>query len=83
MATVCIELGGEQARRLRELAAVARRSEQDLCREAVEQYLEGHGTPVAGGADSGYDALREMVGIVRDGPAGLSIEHDLRPGDPP
>jgi predicted transcriptional regulator len=82
MATVCIELDGEQARRLGELAAAARRSEQDLCREALQQYLEGHGRSVAEGANAGYVALREMVGLVREGPSGLSMEHDFRPGDP-
>jgi hypothetical protein len=31
---------------------------------------------------AGYAALRAMIGLVKQGPSGLSIEHDLRPGDP-
>jgi predicted transcriptional regulator len=38
---VLIELDAEQERRLRDLAAEVRRSEQDLCLEAVERYYPG------------------------------------------
>ncbi len=84
MSTVSIELDDEQARRLKELAASVRRSEQDLCRDAVQQYLKervgsGNGEK---DKDAGYAALRAMIGLVRNGPTDLSVEHDHRPDDP-
>jgi predicted transcriptional regulator len=82
MATVSIELDEEQARKLRERAGAARRSVQDLCREAVERYLEGDEVSGEVQRDAGYAALRAMIGLVKDGPSDLSMEHDLRPGDP-
>jgi Ribbon-helix-helix protein, copG family len=83
MATVSIELNDEQARRLRELAAAAQRSEQDLCREALQQYLEGHLGSDGVTAPFGYAALRAMIGLVKDGPTSLSVEHDFKPGEEP
>jgi hypothetical protein len=83
MATVSIELDDEQVRRLKELAAASRRSEQDLAREALQEYLQSHGHPGGETGPIGSAALRAMIGLVQDGPAGLSLEHDLRPGDTP
>jgi plasmid stability protein len=83
MATVSIELDEGQARRLKELAAAARRSEQDLAREALQQYLQSHERRDKETGSIGFAALRAMIGLVKDGPSGLSLEHDLRPGDTP
>ena len=83
MTKVCIELDEEQAQRLRELASVVRKSEQDLCREALESYLQGHERPMRGAGPKGYAALRQMIGLVVDGPTDMSVVHDLRPGDEP
>jgi predicted transcriptional regulator len=82
MATVSIELDEDQSRRLRELSATVRRSEQELCREAVQRYLEGHERPDGEDANAGHEALRAMIGLVKQEPSDLSIQHDLRPGDP-
>ena len=79
MTTVSIELDKAQARRLRELATAARRSEQELCREAVEHYLQGRGQPEAGSRPVGQAALREMIGLVVDDLADASTMHDTRP----
>ena len=81
MTKVYIELDEEQAQRLRELASVVRKSEQDLCREALEAYLQGYEWPTRGAGPKGHAALRKMIGLVVDGPTDMSVVHDLRPGD--
>jgi predicted DNA-binding protein len=81
MATVSIELDEDQSRRLRELSATVRRPEQELCREAVQRYLESQERSAGKDANAGYDALRAMIGLVKQGPSDLSVAHDLRPGD--
>lgn len=83
MSTLSIELDEEQARRLRDLAAEVRRPEQELCREALEQYLREHREPGRGKSLIGRSALQAMIGLVKDGPTNLSVEHDHRPGDAP
>jgi len=83
MATVSIELNDEQARMLRELAVKAQRSEQDLCRDALEQFLQRHPFPYGGTSPVGRAALKAMIGLVKDGPKDLSIQHDHREDDPP
>jgi hypothetical protein len=80
---VLIELDAEQERRLRDLAAEVRRSEQDLCLEAVERYLEAHGRSGGEAGRDRYGPFRKMIGLVRGGPTDASIAHDVRPGDAP
>jgi hypothetical protein len=83
MTTVSIELDDDQGRRLRELAAADRKSEQDLCREALEQYLQNRGGPGHRPGPGRYAAFEKMIGLVKDGPTDSSVVHDRRPGDPP
>jgi hypothetical protein len=83
MTRLYIELDEHQAQRLRELASVVRKSKQDLCREALESFLQGHERPTRGASPKGYAALRKMIGLVKDGPTDMSVVHDIRPGDEP
>ena len=83
MTKVYIELDEEQAQRLRELASVVRKSEQDLCREALESYLQGHLQSTREAGPKGHAALRRMIGLVADGPTDTSVTHGARPGDEP
>jgi hypothetical protein len=83
MAAVSIELNDEQARKLRELAVQARMSEQDICRDALEKFLQDHPPPTGGRRPVGRAALEAMIGLVKDGPADLSIRHDRRQDEPP
>jgi predicted transcriptional regulator len=83
MSTVSIELDEEQARKLRDLAAEVRRPEQELCREALEKYLQEHGTQERGESLIDRPALQAMIGLVKHGPTDLSVEHDYRRGDVP
>jgi hypothetical protein len=81
MTTVSIELDDDQGRRLRELAAAVQKSEQDLCREALEQYLENQAASGREPSPERYAAFKKMIGLVKDGPTDSSVVHDLRPGD--
>lgn len=83
MFTVSIEIDEEQARRLTKLAAEVRRPERDLCREAIDQYLQEHQALEQGVGLTGRSALQAMIGLVKDGPANLSVEHDHHRGDAP
>ncbi|MBV8130533.1 MAG: hypothetical protein JO114_23025 [Planctomycetaceae bacterium] len=83
MVTVSIGLDEQQARKLKALSAAVRRSEQDLCREALQQYLEAQEPAPDEPGPVGYAALRAMIGLVKEGPTQLSVEHDLQPGDTP
>ena len=80
--TVSIELDEEQVRKLRELAEEVRRPEQELCREALEQYLREHQRPELREGLTGRSALLAMIGLVKAGPTNLSIDHDYHRGDP-
>jgi hypothetical protein len=83
MATVSFSIDEGQEQRLNELSAAARRSTEELCREALEQYLRRHEHPAPGETPDGYAALRTMIGLVKGGPADASVRHDVRPGDEP
>jgi hypothetical protein len=82
MATVTIQLDEGQERKLHALAAASKRSEQDLCREAVEEYLGKQDNVASNGAPDAQAALRKMIGLVPDGPMDASARHDVRPEDP-
>jgi hypothetical protein len=82
MTRVSIELDDDQGRRLRELAAIVRKSEQDLCREALEQYMHNQGRVRGEPGPERYAAFEKMIGLVKDGPNDSSAVHDLRPSDP-
>jgi predicted transcriptional regulator len=81
MVTVSFELDEQQSQKLKALSTAARRSEQDLCREALQQYLHAQEPAAHQTGPAGYAALRAMIGLVKEGPTQLSVEHDLRPGD--
>lgn len=83
MTTVSIELDEAERQQLRDLAAAEGRAEPEICREALRAYLHRHGRigPKPSPAE-GYAALRELIGLVEEGPTDASIVHDYRPGDP-
>ena len=81
MASVTIELDREMEEVLEEIAASEQKSAQDLCREAVEQFLRERGPLTRGPESDRYSALRRMIDLVKDGPTDASIHHDLRPGE--
>jgi hypothetical protein len=83
MTTLSIELDDDQGRRLRELAAAVQKSEQDLCREALDQYLQIQGRWDRERGPERYVAFEKMIGLVKDGPSDSSVVHDPRPGDAP
>jgi Ribbon-helix-helix protein, copG family len=59
---------GEKARRaVARRAAASGRSESAVVREAIEAYLGGEG------GEAPYPALRDLIGIVAEGPANLSV----------
>jgi hypothetical protein len=81
MARVMIELDAAQEQRLQEIAAAEQRSEEDLCREAVEQFLSSHAHLDAEPSTDPYEPFRKMIGLVKEGPTDASEHHDLRPGE--
>ncbi len=81
MKTLVLNLDPEQERRLLDLAALARRSAEDLGREALDRFLRLHEAPAAP-APTGDEALERMIGLVPSGPTDASERHDVRPGDP-
>jgi hypothetical protein len=81
MARVMIELDEAQEQRLQEIAAAEQRSEEDLCREAVEQFLKSHIHLDAEPSADPYEPLMKMIGLVEEGPTDASVHHDLRPGE--
>jgi hypothetical protein len=83
MATVSFPLDEGQERKLNALAATVRRPTQDLCREALEEYLLRHERRADGTGVEGHDALRKMIRLVRGGPTDASLRHDHRPDDEP
>jgi hypothetical protein len=84
IAQVTIDLNEEQRRRIRELAAVQQKPEQQVYRDAIGAYLLSVPEPhdPADGASADYEPLQRMIGMVNDGPADMSVAHDGRPGDP-
>lgn len=83
MTRVLIELDEHQTRDLQELANAERRSTEDLCREAIANFLRNRidSTSTHGPADR-YSAFRKMIGLVKAGPTDASGRHDRRPEDP-
>jgi predicted DNA-binding protein len=51
------------------LAGVRGRSESDVVREAIEEYVARHPAEV-----HPYDLLKDVIGIVEDGPTDLSVK---------
>jgi hypothetical protein len=81
MSKVTIELDSDQIGRLQELAASEQKTEEELCQEAVQHFLAAHALRQNGPTSDGYNSLSKMIGLVEDGPADASIQHDLRTGD--
>ncbi len=77
MDTVRIELNRELMTVLEGVAAAEQRSAQEICREAVEEYLHRHEPPVADRSSP----LRRMIGFIKEGPTDTSKSHDRRDGD--
>jgi predicted transcriptional regulator len=65
-----ISMTEEQADALRRLAAVRRRSQAALLREALDQYL------AAATDDTRYERARAVVGAFRGGAGNVAVEHD-------
>jgi hypothetical protein len=82
MPKMSIELTADQERKLREIAAAERKSEEELCLEAVEGFLKARGCADVQAPDR-YEPLRKMIGLVKEGPTDASVHHDLRPGEEP
>jgi hypothetical protein len=81
MSKVILELEDDWKRRLTERAVSESRSEEELLRDAVREYL---GIVDTNGHESNtdpYDPLRRMIGLTSQGPSDASIHHDLRPTD--
>ena len=83
MKRVVVELDEGQAQRLREHAVDAGISEQELCREALESYLQGREPLEREPRPAGHEALRRMIGLVVQGPTDASVAHDVNPADAP
>jgi hypothetical protein len=85
MSGLLIELDEAQQRQLRELAEAERRTEAEICREAVSDYIRRRAPAAPGPAPDPYEPLRKLIGLVPkgEGRADSSIFHDYRPGDPP
>jgi hypothetical protein len=81
MPRLTIDLAPAAERKLRDLAVHQRVSEEDICREAVEEYLRTHEAVRLPGQDDPYASLREMIGLVETGPTNTSIQHDVRETD--
>jgi len=77
MSSVTIEIDEETERLLRDVAEIERRTAQEVCVEALNQFLQSRG----GRDPDRYSAFREMIGLVKDGPTDSSVVHDIRPGD--
>jgi hypothetical protein len=81
MPRIVIELDTSQQRRLQAIASAERKSEADLCLEAVERFLQARERAVADTDSDAYEPLRKMIGLVKEGPTDASVHHDVRPGD--
>jgi hypothetical protein len=81
MSEVIIELDAEQEKLLQEIAQKEHRSAQDLCREAVADFLQARGRLNRNPPANSYEALEKMIGLAKNGPTDASIYHDLRPDD--
>ncbi len=82
MSQVIVELDAELERLLQHLAGASGRSTEDLCREAVQEFLQGRLRPRREPEPDRYAPLRAMIGLSKEGPTDSSIYHDYRPGDP-
>jgi hypothetical protein len=81
MTKLILDIPPHQKKRLREIAAREKRSEEDVSLEALELYLRTYEKPIAATKPDPYHPLRQMVGLADEGPADLSIRHDLREGE--
>lgn len=83
MSRLVLELPPEQRERLQAVANAQQRSEEEICIEALDQFLQ-NAEPVEPGRDSeARELLLGLIGLVKDGPTDASIYHDIRPEDPP
>ncbi len=81
MTRLVIELDEGRGRKLQDLAVRSRRTEADLCREAIDRLLlEREATATTA---EGLEALRRLIGLVPDGPTHSAQQHDWTPGDEP
>jgi hypothetical protein len=82
MSKLVLELPPEQRERLHALAAAQRRSEEEICLEALDRFLATQLGADRDSTDDGDEALLEIIGLVKDGPEDASVYHDIRPGEP-
>jgi predicted transcriptional regulator len=82
MPEVLIELDPDQKRRLEAVAASQRRSEQEVCRDAVIELLERLPAEAPADRAAGFAALRGIIGLAGEsGRENGSVYHDIRPGE--
>jgi predicted DNA-binding protein len=62
-----VRIGDKTRRAVARRARASGRSESAIVREAIEAYLGGES------GEAPYPALRELIGIVAEGPADLSV----------
>jgi hypothetical protein len=83
MISVTIELDQDLEEVLEKIAACEQKSAQDLCREAVVQFLRERVSPDRLPHRDRYAAFRKMIGLVKKGPTDASVHHDFRTGETP